>query len=194
MFRKREDLIKSQSEGVVDRVTSVLGEGTNLNGRLTGRGGVRIEGSFEGEISLNGLLVIGTTGRVTCEQVQANTVIIAGALRGNIVADKVEIRSTGRVWGNITTGAFATEEGAFLRGQIQMEEVVVLDLPQEESDALVETEIILNPQSPGEPDELQQVNVENEPIEHKPVPKAKLKTKTGKAKKKTKKAKKSDSK
>ncbi|MCH7662353.1 MAG: polymer-forming cytoskeletal protein, partial [Chloroflexi bacterium] len=133
MFRRREEPNHEQPDGVIERVTSVLGDGINLNGRLTGRGGIRIEGAFEGEIALNGLLVIGTTGRVTCKHVQANTVIVAGALRGNITADKVEVRSTGRIWGDVTTGAFTTEEGAFLRGQIQMEEQVELDIPVEES-------------------------------------------------------------
>jgi cytoskeletal protein CcmA (bactofilin family) len=64
-------------------------------------------------------------------------VIIAGAVRGNITAEKVEIRSTGRVWGDVVTAAFATEEGAFLRGQIQMEEKVDIGLtttPQEETE------------------------------------------------------------
>jgi cytoskeletal protein CcmA (bactofilin family) len=36
----------------------------------------------------------------------------------------LEIRSTGRVWGNVITAAFSTEEGAFLRGQVTMEEKV----------------------------------------------------------------------
>ena len=54
--------------------------------------------------------------------------IVAGALKGNITAQKVEIRSTGRVWGDIVTMAFATEEGAFLRGQIKMEDAVDIGL------------------------------------------------------------------
>jgi cytoskeletal protein CcmA (bactofilin family) len=63
-------------------------------------------------------------------------VIVAGAVRGDITAEKVEIRSTGRVWGDVVTAAFATEEGAFLRGQIRMEEKVEIGLappPVEES-------------------------------------------------------------
>jgi cytoskeletal protein CcmA (bactofilin family) len=85
---------------------------------------VRIEGAFEGEIALKGLLVIGDRGRVTCENVRAHTVVVAGNLKGNITAEKVEIRSTGRVWGDVATMAFATEEGAFLRGKITMEEKI----------------------------------------------------------------------
>jgi cytoskeletal protein CcmA (bactofilin family) len=125
MFRKREAQPSPQLQPApVERVTSVLGPGISWKGNLSGSGGVRIEGAFEGEIALRGLLVIGATGRVTCPHLRANVVIVAGALRGNITAEKVEIRSTGRVWGDVVTAAFATEEGAFLRGQIRMEDEV----------------------------------------------------------------------
>lgn len=112
----------------VERITSVLGAGIIWHGSINGSGGVRIEGAFEGEIALRGMLVVGETGRVTCQNVRANTVIVAGAVRGNITTQKLEIRSTGRVWGDVVTTAFVTEEGAFLRGQIRMEETVDLDL------------------------------------------------------------------
>ena len=127
MFRKKNTespTISQTQPGPTERVTSVLGSGINWNGQLSGAGGVRIEGAFEGEIALRGLLVVGETGRVTCQQLRANVVIVAGAVNGDITAEKVEIRSTGRVWGNVVTAAFATEEGAFLRGQIRMEDRV----------------------------------------------------------------------
>jgi cytoskeletal protein CcmA (bactofilin family) len=128
-------------------VSSVLGTGIVWKGKLSGSGGLRIEGTFEGDINLRGLLVVGETGRVTCDAIQANTVIIAGAVRGNITAEKIEIRATGRVWGDVITAAFATEEGAFLRGQITMEEKVELGkLPVEPAPA--EPEISLEEVSP----------------------------------------------
>ena len=129
MFKKRSDTVPSNVQPAQsERVTSVLGSGVIWKGNLSGTGGVRIEGAFEGDIALRGLLVIGETGRVTCEHLRANVVIVAGAVRGDITAEKVEIRSTGRVWGDVTTAAFATEEGAFLRGQIRMEEQVDIGL------------------------------------------------------------------
>lgn len=127
MFRRRgETPSPSVPPAAVpaERVTSVLGSGVIWKGNLSGSGGVRIEGAFEGDIALRGLLVVGATGRVTCPHLRANVVIVAGAVRGNITAEKVEIRSTGRVWGDVVTAAFATEEGAFLRGQIRMEDEV----------------------------------------------------------------------
>ncbi len=127
MFRKRAEAASAAAQPApTERVTSVLGTGIIWKGNLSGSGGVRIEGAFEGDISLRGLLVVGETGRVTCENLRANVVVVAGAVRGDITAEKVEIRATGRVWGNVVTAAFATEEGAFLRGQIRMEEQVDL--------------------------------------------------------------------
>jgi cytoskeletal protein CcmA (bactofilin family) len=147
MFRKRNDFIPPAIQPVsTERVTSVIGAGIAVRGSLTGSGGVRIEGAFEGEIALRGLLVIGENGRVTCEHVRANTVIVAGAVRGDITAEKLEIRKTGRVWGNVVTAAFATEEGAFLRGQIRMEERVDLGLaPKAEAETPAETPVDLPP-------------------------------------------------
>jgi len=117
----------------VERVTSVLGPGINWTGNLGGKGGIRIEGTFEGEIAIRGLVVIGETGRLTCKNLKANNVIVAGAVKGNITAEKLEIRSTGRVWGDVVTTAFSTEEGAFLRGQVRMEEHVEIQLEESKS-------------------------------------------------------------
>jgi cytoskeletal protein CcmA (bactofilin family) len=137
MFKRNTTPIVNPAANV-ERVTSILGSGINWTGNLNGSGGVRIEGAFEGKISLNGMLVIGETGRVTCENVIANTVIVGGAVHGNIFAEKLEIRSTGRVWGDVVTTSFSTEEGAFLRGQIRMEEN--LDLAQFDPNRTVDAE------------------------------------------------------
>jgi cytoskeletal protein CcmA (bactofilin family) len=87
---------------------------------------VRIEGAFDGEISIRGLVVIAERGRVTCEQIRAETIIIAGSVKGDITAHKVEIARTGRVWGSVMTSSFTTDEGAFMKGQITMEDQVDL--------------------------------------------------------------------
>lgn len=130
MFRRGSDTQPIPSPpATTERVTSMLGPGVIWKGNLSGTGGVRIEGAFEGDITLRGMVVIGESGRVTCQQLRANVVIVAGAVRGDITAEKVDIRSTGRVWGDVVTAAFSTEEGAFLRGQIRMEERVEIEEP-----------------------------------------------------------------
>ena len=125
MFKRREE--PAQDFNVVPpqvRVTSILGENTSWKGELTGKGGIRIEGLFEGKINLDGLIIVDQKGRVESDVITADTVIVGGSVRSDIQAKRVEIRSTGRVWGDVTTVRFSTEEGAYLRGTIQMEEAV----------------------------------------------------------------------
>jgi cytoskeletal protein CcmA (bactofilin family) len=109
--------------GHSNKIESVLGPGIHVKGSIIGAGGVRIEGTFDGSICIKGPLVIADGAKVTAD-VQASAVSVGGSLKGDILASKVEILSTGRVWGDLTTTAFATEEGAFLRGQVRMEEQV----------------------------------------------------------------------
>jgi len=135
MFRKSTEkpIVSGQTP---ERVDSILGPGITWQGQLSGEGGVRIDGAFDGEITVRGIVVIGEQGRVTCEQIRANTVVISGSLKGNITAHRVEITTTGRVWGDVVTITFSTEEGAFLRGKITMEEQLDLafapELPADE--------------------------------------------------------------
>ena len=105
------------------KIETILGPGVHYKGTITGVGGVRIEGSFDGTITLKGALVVADGAKVTAE-IQAGAVSVAGSVKGNITAGKVEILPTGRVWGDLVTSAFATEEGAFLRGQVTMQDEV----------------------------------------------------------------------
>jgi cytoskeletal protein CcmA (bactofilin family) len=130
MFRRSSD-IPAADRATPERVDSVLGAGVAWQGKISGIGGVRIEGAFDGEIALRGLVVIGERGRVTCEHIRAVTVVVAGSVKGDITAHKVEISRSGRVWGDVVTASFSTEEGAFLRGKITMEEQIDLGLGPE---------------------------------------------------------------
>ena len=154
MFKRNTTPANEPSQPIqaVERITSVLGSGVIWHGSINGSGGVRIEGAFEGEIALRGMLVIGETGRVTCENIRANTVIVAGAVRGNITTQKLEIRASGRVWGDVVTTAFVTEDGAFLRGQIRMEEAVELDLEPAPETTPAEAAMIESATSASEPE------------------------------------------
>ena len=133
MFRKKEEPTPNlEPVPLTSRVTSIIGEGTRWKGELSGSGGIRIEGLFEGKIDLDGLIIIDQKGRVESDLIKADTVIVAGAVRSNIHANRVEIRSTGRVWGDVTTVKFSSEEGAYLRGKIQMEEEQIPEVTPEE--------------------------------------------------------------
>jgi len=136
LFSKKKETPAFIPDTTQSRVTSVIGPGINWLGDLRGSGGIRIEGTITGEIAISGLVVIGETGKVECEQLKADTIIVAGIVQGNITCQKLEIRSSGKVWGDVVTTTFSSEDGAFLRGQMRMEEnvepVEQIPLPEDE--------------------------------------------------------------
>ena len=82
MFRRQNNNNNSSTSSsgqtgaaAIERVTSVLGPGINWRGSLRGAGGVRIEGTFEGDMQIRGMIVVGETGRVTCMNMRANTIV-----------------------------------------------------------------------------------------------------------------------
>lgn len=136
LFGKKKTTPTFSANAPVERVTTVLGPGISWKGDLRGKGGVRIEGALEGEVAIRGLVIVGETGRVTSDTIKADSVIVAGSVNGQILAQKLEIRATGRVYGDVVIQSFSTEEGAFLRGKVTMEDKVDLsDLPSESEES-----------------------------------------------------------
>ncbi len=122
MFQKKESPALPEILRTTGKIETVLGPGISIQGVLTGKGGVRIEGVFEGKIDIEGPLVIGEQGKVVSEEIRAPSVVAGGTVQANIIADKVQVLRTGRVYGDVTTANLSTEEGGFLKGTIRMPE------------------------------------------------------------------------
>jgi cytoskeletal protein CcmA (bactofilin family) len=102
------------------QVETVVGPTTNFKGTVQNDGGLRVDGVFEGAVETGGNLIVGEEAKVMADIVAYN-VSVAGSVKGNVKANRVEILSTGRVWGNITVKSFLVDEGGFVRGEIVME-------------------------------------------------------------------------
>jgi len=107
---------------------TVVGRSMVLRGDLSGKDDLLIEGQFDGTINLpEHCVTVGSNGEVKAE-VHARQVVILGSLTGNTSArDKVEIRKTGRVVGDLVAAAIAIEDGAYFKGSID----IVRDQAQE---------------------------------------------------------------
>ncbi len=98
---------------------TVLGGNATLEGVLSSSGNVRLDGRFSGTLHITGNILVGETAKINAD-IDARNISIAGAVRGNVTGNKVQILRTGRVWGDIYATALATEEGAFIDGRITM--------------------------------------------------------------------------
>ncbi|MCS7179370.1 MAG: polymer-forming cytoskeletal protein [Anaerolineae bacterium] len=101
------------------RIETVIGPNAHFRGDLISEGGIRIDGIFEGNLETAGNLVIGESAKVIAE-IRANNISISGAVKGNIIGNRVEVLETGRVWGDLTVNSLLVSEGAYLRGQTTM--------------------------------------------------------------------------
>jgi cytoskeletal protein CcmA (bactofilin family) len=122
MFQKKDSSPLPEVLRTSGKIETVLGHGVSIQGTLTGKGGVRIEGVFEGKVDLDGALVVGEAGKVVSEGIRAASVVIGGTVQASITADKVQVLRTGKVYGDVTTANLSTEEGGFLKGTIRMPE------------------------------------------------------------------------
>lgn len=118
----REKIVfgRKQKETVPETIETLIGPTANFVGDLKSDGGVRIEGVLEGSLETAGNLVVGEKARIVAHII-AHNVSVAGAIKGNISANRVEVLSTGRVWGDISVNSFLLDEGGFIQGQINMQ-------------------------------------------------------------------------
>lgn len=98
-----------------------VGKSLQLKGEITGSEDLFIDGEVEGTVELkDNNLTIGPNGNVHAD-VQARSIIVLGRLRGNVRAgDKVEIRKTGSLEGDLATARIIIEDGAVFRGSIDI--------------------------------------------------------------------------
>jgi cytoskeletal protein CcmA (bactofilin family) len=117
-------VLKREEENVVVRggdVHTLLGKGSEFEGKLTFEGQVRIDGKFSGQIFTKDTLVIGEGARVNAE-VNAGTVIVNGLVEGNIRATQhIELHTPGRVKGNLETPSLSIDKGVMFEGSCKME-------------------------------------------------------------------------
>lgn len=100
-----------------NKVVSILGPGTRVNGEVLSRGTIRIEGEVMGQIRCEDSVVVQQTGRVQAD-VYAGQVIISGEVQGNVFAeDRLEITATGKVIGDVTAPRVSFAEGMLLDGK-----------------------------------------------------------------------------
>ena len=103
-----------------NEVKAFLGKGTEFDGKLMFDGSVRIDGDFKGEILGGGTLVVGEGANIEANVV-VDDLLVSGDVRGSIeVKERVEIHSTGRLFGNVKTTVFVIQEGAMFEGDCQM--------------------------------------------------------------------------
>ncbi len=109
-------------ESTVSEITTLLGKGSDFEGKLTFEGAVRIQGTFKGEVFSDDVLIVGEGARVEAE-IDIGEIIIQGTVIGNIRATRaIEIQAPGRVEGDLTTPSLKIDRGVVFEGRSFMKD------------------------------------------------------------------------
>jgi cytoskeletal protein CcmA (bactofilin family) len=100
---------------------ATIGRTLRIKGEISGSEALYIDGVIEGKINMpESRVTIGRNGKVDAGII-AREVVVMGKVTGNIeCSDRVDIRSEGSVAGDVSTSRISVEDGAVLKGGIQV--------------------------------------------------------------------------
>ena len=99
---------------------NIITDGTLIKGDIKASGDFRLDGTLEGNIELNGKLVVGDSGVVNGNVLCQNANII-GTVNGNLsVKELLSLHATARVRGDILINKLSIEPGAMFSGKCRM--------------------------------------------------------------------------
>lgn len=118
---EKQDAFQSDSSlrSPVNR-DSVLAQGQTFEGTLSGEGSVRVDGTFKGEINLQGSVCVSAPGSLY-GTIEATNVLISGTVEGNIIAHgKLRLDATCSLKGDVQAETLTIEDGAHFNGRSSM--------------------------------------------------------------------------
>ena len=100
---------------------ATIGRTLVIKGEISGSEALYIDGQIEGKITMpESRVTVGRNGKVDAS-ISAREVVVMGKVTGNIeCTDRVDIRSEGSVTGDVSTVRISVEDGAVLKGGIQV--------------------------------------------------------------------------
>ena len=111
---KQKDSVPSQD------VVTIISTGVLLEGKITSKGNIRIDGQVKGDIHANGNVTIGSQGEVNGEIV-AQIITLGGTVNGSLKAnEKIIMESTASLKGDLVSKILIIEEGAVFDGNSSM--------------------------------------------------------------------------
>jgi cytoskeletal protein CcmA (bactofilin family) len=109
------------SSAVVTSPPSQISAGLKIRGEITGTSDLVIDGDIQGKIQLTGCkLTVGPSGTIKSD-IEAREICVFGTVSGNLKAtESVSLGNTGRVEGSVVARRISIDDGARLRGKVEM--------------------------------------------------------------------------
>jgi cytoskeletal protein CcmA (bactofilin family) len=99
---------------------SIISKGVQVLGDLKSTKSMQLDCHLVGNIQAH-IMTVGINGNIE-GNITADDVVVKGTINGDLLAKKVRLNSTAKVFGNITHGVIAIEDGARFEGQIKQKD------------------------------------------------------------------------
>lgn len=101
-------------------ITNIIGEGTEIEGKVLVPGSIRIDGKVNGEMTVQEQITVGRSGFIKGELLTKDA-IIAGRVEGKVdVKNKIELQKNARVNVDLKCKLLIIEEGVVFDGTCSM--------------------------------------------------------------------------
>jgi cytoskeletal protein CcmA (bactofilin family) len=98
---------------------TLISTGCNVQGRIESDVFVRIDGNVKGDVFIGEGLIVGEKGLIE-GNVNTREIVIFGTVNGTVKADSIDIKSTGKILGELHTKSLQVEKGAIYIGKVIM--------------------------------------------------------------------------
>jgi cytoskeletal protein CcmA (bactofilin family) len=117
MFKKKNNF---DSNINTDKIETIIGKNTNLEGNLKSQGTIRIDGNFNGKIDVDGNIIVGENSKIEAD-ITTDNISISGEIKGNlIVKGQAQLTSTAKLFGDIEVQNIVIDDGAIFEGKCKM--------------------------------------------------------------------------
>lgn len=116
-----------------EKLESFLGNNTVFKGEIETKGTLRVEGTIEGNINAD-WVIVGEKSHINGD-ISARGIVVGGRVDGNLKGKEiVEIKNKGQIHGQIFTSKLSIVEGAIFDGKSSMhaEEAKIIELQTKE--------------------------------------------------------------
>lgn len=109
----------NQKNGQSSTTPTLISKGCILEGKLESDVFVRIDGNIKGDLFIGEGLIVGEDGLIE-GNVHTREIVVYGTVKGTVKAESIDIKSSGKIMGELNTITLQVEKGAVYIGNVIM--------------------------------------------------------------------------
>jgi cytoskeletal protein CcmA (bactofilin family) len=119
----------TSKNGKSSETPTLISKGCIIHGKIESDVFVRIDGHIKGDLFIREGLIVGEDGFIE-GNVDTKEIVVYGVVNGSVKAESIDIKSSGKILGEIQTISFQVEKGAVYTGTVSMTKDPVLKQQQ----------------------------------------------------------------